>query len=131
LLIIHDKVNQHLFYGSVLSFTEMNSYVIIGMATMLTLTLVAAITTTAAYAQVDRNFAGQVTSQAAQELRESGSNFGAHTSDPTGLGPNTPTGGNEHGRNGLANALTERGDPQHPSDVIDFLCTNVGFAGCP
>jgi hypothetical protein len=112
---------------------EMNTFLIIGMATMLTLALVAAITTTAvtAFGQVDRNFAGQVTSQAAQELRESGSNFGAHTSDPTGLGPSTPTDGNEHGRNGLANALTERGDPQHPSDVIDFLCTNVGFAGCP
>jgi hypothetical protein len=108
----------------------MNSYLIVGMATMLTLTLVAAMTTiTAAYAD---NFAGQVTSQAAKELQQSGSNFGAHTSDPTGLGPSTPTGTNEHGRNGLANALTERGEPQHPSDVIRTICGLVGDApGCP
>ena len=60
------------------------NYVIIGMATMLTLTLVAAMTTTTAVYAVERNFAGQVTSGAAQE---GGSDFGAHASDPTGEGP--------------------------------------------
>jgi hypothetical protein len=120
-------------YSTAMLPVQMNSYIIIGTATMLMLTLVAALTTiTTAYGQVDPNFAGQVTSDAAKELRQSGSNFGAHTSDPTGLGPNTPTGTNEHGRNGLANALTERGEPQHPSEVIDTICDLPGdAAGCP
>jgi hypothetical protein len=115
---------------------KMNSSLIIGMATMLTLTLVAAIATTAvtAFGQVDRNFHGQVTAGAAQELRESGSNFGTHASDPLGTAgdPNDVTCGDNPGRCGLSQAITvEHGSPQHPSDVIDFLCTNVGFAGCP
>lgn len=33
-------------------------------------------------------------------------------------------------RKGLANALTEHGDPNHPSEVIGTLCGNDG-SGCP
>ena len=93
-------------------------------------------TTVDTYAQPNSNaFAGQVTSNFARE----GSNtipevsIGTHASDPTGQGPSTPTGDNDHGRNGLANALTGRGEPQHPSDVISTLCSTVssGQFGCP
>lgn len=77
----------------------------------------------------DPNFAGQVTAGAAQT---SVPNFGAHASDPDGNGdPSTNTAG-EHGRNGLANALTGHGDPQHPSEVIGAICLAVPDApGCP
>jgi hypothetical protein len=51
--------------------------------------------------------------------------------------PNTNKGGmGEHSssfagesRNGLPNALTGPGDPQHPSEVIGFVCDN--FGPCP
>ena len=98
------------------------------MATMLTLALAAAMTTSAVYAANpntdDPSFAGQVTSNRAQL---EGSDFGAHASDPTGTGPS----GDQTGRNGLANALTDRGEPQHPSEVIGFLCTIPNTPGCP
>jgi hypothetical protein len=87
----------------------------------------ASMSSSTVFAQAPPNFAGQVTSNFARE----GSNtdpevsIGDHASDPTGQGPNTPTGGNDHGRNGLANALTGRGEPQHPSEVINTLCGSV------
>jgi hypothetical protein len=86
-------------------------------------------TMTYAYAQVDRNFAGQVTSQATEDFREAGnpSGFGEHASNPTDTTPQ----GDQTGRNGLANALTTRGEPLHPSEVIGTICDVFGGAGCP
>jgi hypothetical protein len=38
--------------------------------------------------------------------------------------------GQDEPRNGLANALTEHGEPQHPSEVIQKLCGEEG-QNCP
>jgi len=98
-----------------------------------TLGVIATITTIGigtTYAQVDRNFAGQTTAQAKQDYRNEGnpSGFGEHASDPTGTrDPNL----DQSGRNRLANALTSRGDPLHPSEVIGTLCiVDPSAAGC-
>jgi hypothetical protein len=82
------------------------------------------------HTQTNPNFAGQITSQATQDFREAGNpnGFGEHTSDPTGAGPSR----DHTGRNGLANALTERGQSLHPSIVIQTICDLPGpAAGCP
>ena len=111
---------------------QLTTIILLAVATA-TITAIIGITTTTTtmvYAQApnDPNFHGQVTSQATQDFRNEGnpSGFGQHASDPTGFGPSSGD-----GRNGLSQALTGHGDPQHPSDVIGFLCTNFGFEGCP
>jgi len=71
---------------------------------------------TQAQAQVDNpSFAGQTTAQATEDYRNAGdpSAFGTHASNPTGTTPQ----GDQTDRNGLANALTVRGAPLHPSTV--------------
>ena len=101
----------------------MNKLVKITLTTVIVASVVGIITTTTSvYATTrsnpttdDPNRIGSSTSERAQE---EGSYFGSHASDPTGEGPS----GDQTGRNGLANALTDRGAPQHPSEVIQGVC---------
>lgn len=81
------------------------------------------------------NLAGKEASQLAQCdedcLGEDDTNkggMGQHASDEHSGGEQS----SEGGRAGLANALTEHGDPQHPSEVIGDpqLCGPTG-SGCP
>src|SRR5215211_7745370 len=104
----------------------MNSYR--GIATMLALTLVAAImtTTTAAFAQdpQENNFG-----EGASFLGEGGQ-MGTHSSDPSGDGASDPD-----PRVGIGNVF-DQGDPKddpdskHPADTADRLCANGGSL-CP
>jgi hypothetical protein len=87
-------------------------------------------TSNLAFAQ-ERNLAGQEAQQLARCqsdcLGESDTDKGAmgqHSSAEASGGERTQP------RNGLANALTEHGDPQHPSAVIGTLCGTSG-GGCP
>lgn len=73
---------------------------------------------------VEKNLAGQEASQLARCdtgcLGEPDTNKGA-------MGQHSSS--QSEPRNGLANALTEHGDPQHPSEVINQLCN--GGSSCP
>jgi hypothetical protein len=107
---------------------KMNSYVTIGMATMLTLTLVAATTiatiSTPALATSDqqqRNNFGE----GAKHIARGGDNdvtglMGEHSSDPSGDGRSDPD-----PRVGIGNI-------GHPADVADNLCSdNPDSELCP
>jgi hypothetical protein len=117
----------------------MNSYVIIGIATMLTLVSVAAMTTTTvAYATTNPNTDepnrwGQTTSGAAEE--DGQTNLGEHSSDPD---PNAEVGvsGRETPRSGLGNVGESLPEPfttdsKHPSELAESLCQiDPDAAGC-
>ena len=111
----------------------MKTDVIVGMATVLTLALVAATTTTVAYAQNpntdDPNRWGETTSGAAQQ--DGQTNIGEHSSDPD---PTTES--HETPRSGLGNVGESLQEPfttssKHPSELAESLCQiDPDAAGC-